>query len=224
MIRRATVLAVWVFSAGLAGAQVQTKESQAAMTPAQALEQLKQGNQRFVSGQRKTRDLNAKVIATAAGQHPFAAIVSCMDSRAPMEIILDQGIGDMFSLRTAGNVVDEDVLGGLEYAAKVVGVKLLLVLGHSGCGAVKGAVDDVQLGNLTQLLAKIRPAIALAAPGSFSSDKPFVKRVEEQNVRLGIKQIREHSKVLREMLDAGTIRVAGGMYDIETGKVVLLAD
>ena len=145
------------------------------MTPAEALEKLKKGNRRFVSGEQKPRDYNAKVIATAAGQYPFAAIVSCMDSRAPMEIILDQGIGDMFSLRTAGNVVDEDVLGGLEYAAKVVGAKLLLVLGHTGCGAVKGAIDDVHLGNLTQLLAKIRPAIALASPGSFSSDKSFVK-------------------------------------------------
>lgn len=225
MTRRMLILVAGVLSVGVyATAQVQTKESQAGMTPAEALEKLKKGNQRFVSGERKPRDYNAKVIATAAGQHPFAAIVSCMDSRAPMEIILDQGIGDMFSLRTAGNVVDEDVLGGLEYAAKVVGVKLLVVLGHTGCGAVKGAIDDVHLGNLTQLLAKIRPAIALAAPGSFSSDKSFVKRVEEQNVRLGIKQIREHSTVLREMLDAGAIRVAGGMYDIETGKVVLLAD
>ena len=148
MTRRVLVLVAWVLSVGVyATAQVQTKESQAAMTPAQALERLKEGNRRFVSGERKPRDFNAKVIATAAGQYPFAAIVSCMDSRAPMEIILDQGIGDMFSLRTAGNVVDEDVLGGLEYAAKVAGVKLLLVLGHSGCGAVKGAIDNVHLGN-----------------------------------------------------------------------------
>ena len=225
MTRRILVLAAGLLTVGVfATAQVQTKESQTAMTPAQALERLKEGNRRFVSGQRKTRDLNAKVLATAAGQFPFAAVVSCMDSRAPIEIVLDQGIGDMFSLRTAGNVVDEDVLGGLEYAAKVTGAKLLVVLGHTHCGAVKGAVDDVHLGNLTQLLAKIRPAIALAAPGSFSSDKPFMKRVEEQNVRLGMKQIREHSTVLREMLDAGTIGLAGGIYDIDTGKIVFLAD
>ena len=209
---------------GLASAQVQTKESQAAMTPAQALERLKEGNRRFVSGERKVRDWNAKVLATAAGQYPFAAVVSCMDSRAPIEILLDQGIGDMFSLRTAGNVVDEDVLGGLEYAAKVTGSKLIVVLGHTHCGAVKGAIDDVHLGNLTQLLAKIRPAIALAAPGSFSTDKPFVARVEQQNVRLGMKAIRERSAVLKDLLDSGAIGLAGGIYDIETGKIVFLAD
>lgn len=225
MTRRAAVLAAGVLSVGVfAAAQVQTKESQAAMTPAQALVRLKEGNQRFVSGQRKVRDLNAKVLATASGQHPFAAIVSCMDSRAPIEIVLDQGIGDMFSLRTAGNVIDEDVLGGLEYAAKVTGAKLLVVLGHTQCGAVKGAIDDVHLGNLTQLLAKIRPAIALAAPGSFSSDKPFVARVEEQNVRLGMREIRKSSAVLKDLLDTGAIALAGGIYDIETGKVVFFAD
>ena len=209
---------------GFASAQVQTKESQAAMTPAQALERLKEGNRRFGSGERKVRDWNAKVLATAAGQHPFAAVVSCMDSRAPIEIVLDQGIGDMFGLRTAGNVVDEDVLGGLEYAAKVTGAKLIVVLGHTHCGAVKGAIDDVHLGNLTQLLAKIRPAIALAAPGSFSTDKPFVARVEQQNVRLGMKAIRERSAVLKDLLDSGAIGLAGGIYDIETGKIVFLAD
>jgi carbonic anhydrase len=225
MSRRVIVLAAWVLSVGsFVSAQVSTKESQAAMTPAQALERLKEGNRRFVSEQRKVRDLNAKVIATAAGQFPFAAVVSCMDSRAPIEIVLDQGIGDMFSLRTAGNVIDEDVLGGLEYAAKVTGAKLLVVLGHTSCGAVKGAIDDVHLGNLTQLLARIRPAIAAAGPGSGSKDKAFVARVEEQNVRLGMKQIRERSAVLKGLLDAGTIGLVGGMYDVETGKVVFLAD
>lgn len=209
---------------GFASAQVQTKESQAAMTPAQAIERFKEGNRRFVSGDRRVRDWGAKVLATAAGQYPFAAVVSCMDSRAPIEIVLDQGIGDMFSLRTAGNVVDEDVLGGLEYAAKVTGAKLIVVLGHTHCGAVKGAIDDVHLGNLTQLLAKIRPAIALAAPGSFSTDKPFVARVEQQNVRLGMKAIRERSAVLKELLDTGAIGLAGGIYDIETGKILFLAD
>jgi carbonic anhydrase len=168
--------------------------------------------------------LNAKVLATASGQYPFAAIVSCMDSRAPMELVLDQGIGDMFSLRTAGNVIDADVLGGLEYAAKVTGAKLLVVLGHTHCGAVKGAIDDVHLGNLTQLLARIRPAIALAGPGSSSKDKAFVARVEEANVRLGMKEIRERSAVLDDLLDTGAIGLVGGMYDIETGKVVFFAD
>ncbi len=130
----------------------------------------------------------------------------------------------MFSLRTAGNVVDTDVLGGLEYAAKVTGAKLLVVLGHSRCGAVKGAIDDVRFGNLTQLLAKIRPAIAVAGPGSSSKDAAFVARVEAQNVRLGMKEIREHSEVLKDLLDKGAIGLAGGMYEIETGKVVFYAD
>jgi carbonic anhydrase len=225
MMRRWIALAALGFAAsGLAPAQVQTKESQAAMTPAQALERLKEGNRRFVSGDRKVRDLSAKVLATAAGQYPFAAVVSCMDSRAPMETVLDQGIGDMFSLRSAGNVVDADVLGGLEYAAKVTGAKVLVVLGHTHCGAVKGAIDDVHLGNLTQLLAKIRPAIALAGPGSSSKDKAFVKRVEEANVRLGMKEIRERSAVLDDLLDTGAIGLVGGMYDVETGKVVFFAD
>lgn len=225
MMRRWIVLAALVFAAaGLAPAQVQTKESQAAMTPARALQRLKEGNRRFVSGERRVRDLNTKVLATAAGQYPFAAVVSCMDSRAPMELVLDQGIGDMFSLRTAGNVIDADVLGGLEYAAKVTGAKLLVVLGHTHCGAVKGAIDDVHLGNLTQLLARIRPAIALAGPGSGSKDKAFVARVEEQNVRLGMKEIRGRSAVLDDLLDAGTIGLVGGIYDIETGRVVFFAD
>jgi carbonic anhydrase len=210
--------------ATLALAQVQTKESQAAMTPAKALERLKEGNARFGSGQRKPRDWNAKVLATASGQYPFAAIVSCMDSRAPMEVVLDQGIGDMFSLRSAGNVVDADVLGGLEYATRVVGAKLVVVVGHTHCGAVKGAIDDVHLGNLTQLLARIRPAIALAGPGSTSKDKAFVARVEEQNVRLGLKEIRERSAILDGLFDSGAVGLAGGMYDIETGRVVFYAD
>lgn len=225
MMRRWIALAALVFAAaGLAPAQVQTKESQAAMTPVQALERLKEGNRRFLAGERKARDLHAKVLATAAGQYPFAAIVSCMDSRAPMELVLDQGIGDMFSLRTAGNVIDADVLGGLEYAAKITGAKLLVVLGHTHCGAVKGAIDDVRLGNLTQLLARIRPAILMAGPGSSSKDKAFVARVEEQNVRLGMKEIRERSAILDDLFDSGAVGLAGGMYDIETGKVTFYAD
>jgi carbonic anhydrase len=209
--------------ATLALAQAQTKESQAATTPAQALARLKEGNARFASGQRKPRDWNATVTATAAGQYPFAAVVSCMDSRAPMEVVLDQGIGDMFSLRSAGNVIDADVLGGLEYATKVAGAKLVVVIGHTRCGAVKGAIDDVHLGNLTQLLARIRPAIVLAGPGT-SKDKAFVARVEEQNVRLGMKEIRERSGVLDDLFDSGAVGLAGGVYDVETGRVVFSAD
>jgi carbonic anhydrase len=227
MFRR-TLGLVLAISAGLVSAmaaQVQTKESQAAMTPARALETLKEGNVRFLEGKRKARDLNAKVIATAAGQYPFAAVVSCMDSRAPVELVLDQGIGDLFSLRVAGNVIDTNFLGSLEYAAKVVGTKLIVVMGHTSCGAVKGAIDDVQLGNLTALLAEIQPAIAAAGPPrGTSKDKAFVERVSEQNVRLAMKDIREKSPLVRQMLDAGTVGLVGAMYDVETGKVVFYAD
>jgi carbonic anhydrase len=148
-----------------------------------------------------------------------------MDSRAPVEILLDQGLGDVFSIRIAGNVVDTDVLGSLEYAAKVIGVKSILVLGHSDCGAVKGAIDDVKLGNLTALLEKIQPAVAGGGmPRGTSKDKAFVGRVAEQNVRLGMKEIREKSPLLKEMIDSGKVSLAGGMYDIATGRVAFYAD
>jgi carbonic anhydrase len=212
-----------VAAAAIALAQVQTKETQAAMTPAAALARLKEGNARFVSGQPKARDWNAKVIATASGQYPFAAVLSCMDSRAPGEIVLDQGIGDMFSLRSAGNVVDTDVLGGLEYATKVVGARLIVVLGHSECGAVKGAIDGVKLGNLTALLAKIQSAVRDAGPGT-SKDKAYVKKVTEQNVRDSIHEIRERSSILRELIDSGQVGIAGAMYDVATGTVTFMAD
>ena len=210
-------------AAAVALAQVQTKDSQSAVTPAAALARLKEGNARFVSGQRKTRDWNAKVIATASGQYPFAAVVSCMDSRAPGEIVLDQGIGDMFSLRSAGNVVDTDVLGGLEYATKVVGVKLVVVLGHTECGAVKGAIDGVKLGNLTALLAKIQSAVRDSGPGT-SKDKAYVTKVAERNVRDSIHEIRERSSILRELIDSGQVGIAGAMYDVATGTVTFMAD
>ncbi len=227
MMRRVLglMLAVSTGMAAAGAAQVQTKETQAAMTPASSLDNLKAGNVRFLEGKRKVRDLNAKVIATASGQYPFAAIVSCMDSRAPVELVFDQGIGDVFSLRVAGNVIGEDFLGSLEYAAKVVGVKLIVVMGHSSCGAVKGAIDDVKLGNLTKLLAEIRPAITAAGPpAGTSKDKAFVERVAEANVRLAMKAIHAKSPVLDEMLKAGTVGLVGAMYDVETGKVTFYAD
>src|SRR5436190_17999864 len=141
-----------------------TKASQAAMTPAQALAELKAGNARFLAGKSQVRDLPAKVRATASGQYPFAVILSCLDSRQPIEIVFDQGIGDVFSARVAGNVLNEDILGSIEFACKASGSKLIAVVGHSNCGAIKGAVDDVQLGSLTGLLAKIKPAIAQVPP------------------------------------------------------------
>ncbi len=163
-------------AAAIVLAQVSTKELQSTITPAEALKRLQEGNARFVAGQPKTRDWAAKVIATASGQYPFAAVVSCIDSRAPAEIVLDQGIGDVFSLRTAGNVVDTDVFGGLEFATKVAGAKLIVVMGHTECGAVKGAIDGVKLGNLTALLAKIQTAVRDSGPGT-SKDPAYVTKV-----------------------------------------------
>lgn len=201
------------------------RESQAAMTPSTALETLKAGNVRFLEGRRKTRNLYARVLSTAEGQSPFAAVVSCMDSRGPVEIIFDQGIGDVFSLRVGGNIIGRDFLGSLEFATKVAGAKLIVVMGHTSCGAVGGAVDGVNLGNLTALLAEIQPAIAQAGtPRGTSIDKAYVDRVAEQNVRLGMKGIREKSPVIRQMLEAGAIELVGAMYEVETGRVVFYSN
>jgi carbonic anhydrase len=211
-------------SACAAGAvsSVQTKESQTAMTPAQALAELKAGNARFVAGKPLHRDFPAQVKATASGQYPFAVVLSCLDSRQPIEIVLDQGVGDIFSARVAGNVLNDDILGSMEFACKVSGAKLIAVIGHSNCGAIKGAIDDVQLGDLTGLLTKIKPAID-AVPADVSprttKNYDFVNAVAEENVKLVMKEIRERSPILREMLDKGEIGLVGGMYDLSTGKV-----
>jgi len=202
---------------------VQTKESLSAMTPAKALDALKEGNTRFRAGTSVQKNLLAKVKASAAGQYPFAVVLSCMDSRVPVETIFDQSIGDLFSIRVAGNVVNPDNLGSLEYAAKVIGVKLIVILGHTSCGAVKGAIDNVKLGNLTELVAKIQPAVAASGSGT-SKDHAYVDKVGEENVRLTIKEIREKSPVLKEMLDSGAVRLVGGMYDLETGAVTFSKD
>jgi len=197
---------------------VQTKESQSAMTPAKALDALKEGNKRFRAGTSVQKNLPAKVKASAAGQYPFAVFLSCMDSRVPVETIFDQSIGDLFSIRVAGNVVNPDNLGSLEYAAKAIGVKLIVVLGHSSCGAVKGAIDNTKLGNLTQLVAKLQPAVAASGSGT-SKDHAYVDRVGEENVRHAIKEIREESPVIKEMLDSGAVRMVGAWYDLDSGAV-----
>jgi carbonic anhydrase len=199
-----------------------TKEAQAAMTPDQALAALRDGNARFVAGHPLNRNPAAAVQATAAGQYPIAVVLSCIDSRQPIELVLDQGIGDIFSARVAGNVLDDDVLGSMEFACKVAGAKLIAVIGHSNCGAIKGAADNVELGNLTGLLARIKPAID-QVPDSVqprnSKNHDFVDQVAEANVRLVLKEIRERSPVLREMLDQGKIGLVGGMYELSTGEV-----
>ena len=202
---------------------VQTKESQGAMTPGKALDTLKEGNKRFRAGTSVQKNLLSKVKASAAGQYPFAVVLSCMDSRVPAEAVFDQSIGDLFSIRVAGNVVNPDNLGSLEYAAKVIGVKLVVVLGHTSCGAIKGAIDNVKLGNLTELVAKIQPAISASGSGT-SKDHAYVDKVGEQNVRLTMKEIREKSPVLKELLDSGAVRMVGGMYDLETGAVTFSED
>jgi len=201
---------------------VQTKASQAVMTPEQALAELKSGNARFVEGKPIARNLPAQVKATASGQYPFAVVLSCLDSRQPIEIVLDQGVGDIFSARVAGNVLDDDILGSMEFACKVSGAKLIAVIGHSNCGAIKGAVDNVELGNLTGLLTKIKPAMD-AVPADVqprtTKNYAFVDDVSKENVKLVMKEIRERSPILREMLDKGEIGIVGGMYDLSTGKV-----
>jgi carbonic anhydrase len=199
-----------------------TKESQAAMTPEQALAELRAGNARFVAGRTQVRNLPARVKATAAGQYPFAAILSCLDSRQPIEIVFDQGIGDVFSARVAGNILNDDIIGSMEFACKVSGAKLITVIGHSNCGAIKGAVDGVELGHLTGLLDRIKPAIA-AVPdigqARTAKNDQFVQQVAVANVNVVMQQIRERSPVLRAMLDEGKIELVGGMYDLSTGEV-----
>jgi carbonic anhydrase len=202
---------------------VQTAESQGALTPTSALEKLKKGNTRFVEQNMRTRDWMAKVPATASGQHPFAAILACMDSRNPIEVIFDQGIGDVFGIRIAGNIINDDELGSMEYATKVVGVKLIVVLGHTSCGAVKGAIDDAKLGNLTGLLAKIRPAVSASGPGS-SKDDAYVTKVAQANVSQAIREIRQKSPTIKQQLDAGTVGLVGAMYDVSSGEVMFLSD
>src|SRR6185369_1442681 len=205
-----------------AKSDTQTQASQTAMTPAAALERLKAGNHRFVSNTAARRNWPAQVSATAPGQFPFAAVVGCMDSRVPVEIVFDQGLGDVFTVRVAGNVMNEDELGSLEYALKV-GAKLIVVLGHTRCGAVQGAIDGAQLGNLTGLLAKIRPAVTAAGCES-SADETCVTKVAERNVDLVAKSIGEKSPYIKKYLDDGQVMLVGAMYDVATGKVRFLGD
>ena len=200
-----------------------TREAQAAITPARALEMLKQGNERFVSGKTLPRDLLAQVRQTATGQYPFAAIVSCLDSRIPPAIVFDQGIGDLFVGRMAGNFVNDDMLGSLEFATKLSGAKLVVILGHTECGAIKGACDAAQLGLLTATLANINPAVK-AVQGDYtprnSANAGFVQAVAEMNVQLTMKKLLDRSVVLREMVDKSELGLVGAMYDVTTGKVM----
>jgi len=202
-----------------------TKEQRDKMTPDEIIQQMKAGNERFRSGKPQHRDLMREVKATTKAQYPAAVVFSCIDSRAPTELILDFGIGDIFSGRVAGNVADEDVLGSMEFACKVAGSKVVLVMGHTGCGAIKGVIDGVELGNLTALLSKIRPAVeATRYTGERSAKNyAFVDAVARENVVMTIANVRQRSPVLRDLESAGSIKIAGAMYNLETGAVEFFA-
>lgn len=198
-----------------------TKSVQASITPDKAIDILKAGNARFAANKPLRRNLKAQVQTTALGQFPFASVVGCIDSRAAPELVFDQGIGDLFVARVAGNTVNEDILGSLEYASKVAGSRVIVVLGHTSCGAIKGACDDVKLGNLTGLLDKLKPAVAAAStPGERNShNHAFVGEVTELNVKQVMQKIRDQSPVLKALEDEGKIRIVGAMYDTSSGKV-----
>jgi carbonic anhydrase len=202
-----------------------TQAIQSKISPEDALARLKEGNARFVANRKVERDLLEQVVTTGEGQYPFAIVLGCVDSRVPPEVIFDQGIGDIFSARIAGNFVNEDILGSMEFATKIAGAKLILVLGHTRCGAIMGAIDDAQLGNLTGMLTKLKPAvqdISASGQAADSSDEAFVQAVTEKNVELTLEAIRSKSPVLKEMLDAGEIKLVGGVYDVTTGEVSFL--
>lgn len=204
-----------------------TKDTQATMTPQRALEHLREGNQRFRTNLQANRDLLRQVNETREGQWPFATILSCIDSRTSAELIFDQGFGDIFSIRIAGNVVNEDVLGCMEFATKLSGSKLIVVLGHSSCGAIKGACDHVQLGNLSTLLNRIQPSVYFERQiqnDRTSKNPEFVQRVAEIQVRRSVESVIERSVVVRELIQTSAVGLIGGMYSLETGEVNFLDD
>jgi len=199
------------------------KEMQAAITPSMAIKILKEGNKRFVNNLKANRNLLEQVNETSEGQHPFAVILSCIDSRTSAELIFDQGLGDVFSIRIAGNIVNEDILGSIEFACKVAGAKIIVVLGHSKCGAIKGACDHVEMGNLTALLSKIQPAVLdekSVLDNRNSSNSEFVEKVASINVYRTVNAVIERSPILKEMIEKGEIGIIGGMHSISNGEVI----
>ncbi|NEU09335.1 carbonic anhydrase [Flavihumibacter sp. R14] len=199
-----------------------TKEMQAALTPITALDLLTDGNKRFVNNLKINRNLLAQANETSDGQHPFAVILSCIDSRTSAELIFDQGLGDIFSIRIAGNIINEDILGSMEFGCKVAGAKIIVVLGHTKCGAVKGACDHVEMGNLTALLTKIRPAVddeLTILENRNSGNNEFVEKVAAINVRRTVQSIMERSPILKEMIEREEIGIIGGLHDITSGIV-----
>ena len=201
-----------------------TQETQAAITPNAAIDLLKEGNQRFQTNKEVNRNLLEQVADTSTGQYPFATVLHCVDSRVSAELIFDQGIGDVFSIRIAGNFVNDDILGSMEFTCKLAGTKVIVVLGHTACGAVKGACDDAKLGNLTTLLSKLKPAVeAVSEPSDASlrnsKNIDFVNNVAAKNVHMTMENIRLKSSVLQEMEENGEIKIVGAMYDIKDGSV-----
>jgi carbonic anhydrase len=200
-----------------------TKETQKGLTPDRALNILKEGNERFVNNIKTHRNLLQQVNETSAGQFPFAAILSCIDSRTSAELIFDLGLGDILSIRIAGNILNEDILGSMELACKIAGSKLIVVLGHTKCGAIEGACNNIVLGNITALLSKIKPAIereTVTITERNGKNKTFTKNVAENNVFITVEKIREQSSILNEMEQAKEIKIVGGLYDVDTGQVI----
>ena len=201
----------------------QTAQTQAGVSPEMAVQMLKEGNSRFTGKSPMNREFDQQVTMTSNGQYPFASVVSCIDSRIPTEIVFDQGIGDIFNARIAGNFINDDIIGSLEFACKLAGSKLIVIMGHTSCGAVKGACDDAKLGKLTAMLDKIKPAVNAVETGENearnSSNIDFVNRVAVQNVHDNIKTLRKDSAVLEEMVQNGEIAIVGAMYDVKTGRV-----
>jgi carbonic anhydrase len=229
-LKRMTVATVaGLLGANLGGnvayADALTKEQRDRMTPDEIIRLMRQGNERFRTGQRQERNFLREQQASAKGQYPAAVVLSCIDSRAPAEVVMDLGIGDIFNSRVAGNIANEDILGSMEFACQVAGAKVVLVMGHTTCGAIKGAIDRVQLGNLTNLLAKIRPAVeATPYDGERSSkNNAFVNAVARKNVELTMTNIRQQSSVLQSLESKGTIKIVGAMYDLDTALLEFFA-
>lgn len=202
-----------------------SKETQSSLTPDLALQILKDGNDRFLNNLKANRNLLQQVNDTSTGQFPFATILSCIDSRTSAELIFDQGLGDVFSIRIAGNILNEDILGSMEFATKIVGTKVIVVLGHTKCGAIVGACNHVEMGNLTTLLNKVQPAIyheKVTKDNRTGSNPSFVKNVTELNVTLTIERIRRESPIIAELESNGQIKIVGAMYDVENGHVTFL--
>jgi carbonic anhydrase len=215
-----------LFLSSLAAADVMDQDTQTAMTPDQALQMLIDGNARYVAGESTERDLLSEQKATAGGQYPFAVVLSCLDSRSTPETVFDQGVGDLFVGRVAGNVVDTNLLGSFEFATAAAGSKLIVVMGHTACGAVKGACDGVEVGNLTALLDEIEPAIdAVSTPAGTdrsSANTAFVNRVIETNVNMQVNELLRRSDVIRGLVEEGKVKVVGAVHDLATGEVRFL--